>query len=94
MYYDTAYYKNRKQYHVVGIMSRLQTGNQQINVLFPAWTRGFKVPKLTLGPTQPSIQWIPGALCGGGMAGHEGSLLSCAKVKKKCSKTSHLLNSS
>jgi len=54
------------------------------------------VPKLTLVPTQSSIQWVPGALNQhpkkkGKKPGHEGSLLSSAKVKKKCSKTSHLL---
>jgi hypothetical protein len=55
-----------------------------------------KCPKLTLGPTQPHIQWVPEALHQHKKKkpGHKGSLLSSAKVMKECNKTSHLLDSS
>jgi len=91
MYYDTAYCENRKQYSVAGIVSRLRLDNQGITVPFPAWTKGFKVPKLTPGTTQPSIPWVPGALHRGGMKVH---FYLVPRFNKECSKTSHPLNSS
>jgi hypothetical protein len=41
MYYDTAYYENRKQYSVVGIVSRLQTGQPRNQSSIPSMDTSF-----------------------------------------------------
>lgn len=66
--------------------------NQGITVPFPAQARDFKVPKLTL-ETHPAFYSMGsrGTSSAKKQPGYEGSLLSSAKVKKKCSTTSHPL---
>jgi hypothetical protein len=75
-------------------MTRLQAGRSDVQGSIPSGARDFSLSyhvRSALGPTQPPIQWIPGALfLGVKWLGHEAdhSPLSSAKVTKEWSYTS------